>query len=42
MGGASAPLAPETSVSGLRKVIAGLRRQDSGKFLSYDGSTIPW
>jgi NAD(P)-dependent dehydrogenase (short-subunit alcohol dehydrogenase family) len=42
MGGAGAPLAPETSVSGLRKVIAGLRRQDSGKFLSYDGSPIPW
>jgi NAD(P)-dependent dehydrogenase (short-subunit alcohol dehydrogenase family) len=42
MGGAGAPLAPETSVAGLRKVIAGLRRQDSGKFLSYDGSPIPW
>jgi NAD(P)-dependent dehydrogenase (short-subunit alcohol dehydrogenase family) len=42
MGGQQAPLAPETSVQGLRKVIAGLERADSGKFLSYDGSEIPW
>jgi NAD(P)-dependent dehydrogenase (short-subunit alcohol dehydrogenase family) len=42
MGGESAPLAPETSVRGLRKVLAGLRREDSGSFFSYDGSTIPW
>jgi NAD(P)-dependent dehydrogenase (short-subunit alcohol dehydrogenase family) len=42
MGGASAPLAPETSVRGLRRVIAGLRREDSGKFLAYDGSAIAW
>ena len=42
MGGKGAPLAPETSVRGLRKVIAGLKPADSGKFLSYDGSSIPW
>jgi NAD(P)-dependent dehydrogenase (short-subunit alcohol dehydrogenase family) len=42
MGGQSAPLTPETSVRGLRKVIAGLRCEDSGKFLSHDGSSIPW
>jgi NAD(P)-dependent dehydrogenase (short-subunit alcohol dehydrogenase family) len=42
MGGENAPLTPETSVRGLRKVIAGLRREDSGSFFSYDGSTIPW
>ena len=42
MGGESAPLTPETSVRGLRKVIGGLKREDSGKFFSYDGSTIPW
>jgi NAD(P)-dependent dehydrogenase (short-subunit alcohol dehydrogenase family) len=42
MGGDGAPLAPETSVAGLRKVIAGLKRADSGKFLSHDGSPIPW
>jgi hypothetical protein len=42
MGGASAPLAPETSVADLRNVIAGLKQRDSGKFLSHDGSPIPW
>jgi NAD(P)-dependent dehydrogenase (short-subunit alcohol dehydrogenase family) len=42
MGGKQAPLAPDTSVQGLREVIAGLKRADSGKFLSYDGSEIPW
>jgi NAD(P)-dependent dehydrogenase (short-subunit alcohol dehydrogenase family) len=42
MGGASAPLAPETSVANLRQVIAGLKQRDSGKFLSHDGSPIPW
>ena len=42
MGGAGAPLSPETSVGGLRKVIAGLKASDSGKFFSHDGSTIPW
>jgi NAD(P)-dependent dehydrogenase (short-subunit alcohol dehydrogenase family) len=42
MGGASAPLSAEASVRGLRKVIAGLRREDSGRFLAYDGSSIPW
>ncbi len=42
MGGASAPLAQEASVAGLRTVIAGLKQSDSGKFLSHDGSPIPW
>jgi len=42
MGGEGAPLAPETSVRGLRKVIAGLKPADSGKFFSHDGSSIPW
>jgi NAD(P)-dependent dehydrogenase (short-subunit alcohol dehydrogenase family) len=42
MGGESAPLTPEASVRGLRKVLEGLRREDSGSFLSYDGTTIPW
>lgn len=42
MGGESAPLAPQTSVRGLCKVLGGLRRDDSGKFLSHDGSEIPW
>jgi NAD(P)-dependent dehydrogenase (short-subunit alcohol dehydrogenase family) len=42
MGGASAPLAPEASVAGLRKLIAALKQNDSGRFLSHDGSPIPW
>ena len=42
MGGAGAPLSPEASVQGLRKVISSLSAADSGKFLSYDGSEIPW
>ena len=42
MGGPSAALTPETSVRGLRKVLGGLRKEDSGKFMSYDGSSIPW
>lgn len=42
MGGAGAPLSPQTSVAGLRKVIAGLKGSDSGRFFSYDGSAIPW
>ena len=42
MGGEQAPLSPEKSVQGLRSVIAGLKKSDSGKFLSHDGSQIPW
>jgi len=42
MGGSGAPLGAETSVAGLRKVIAGLTPSDSGKFFSHDGSPIPW
>ena len=42
MGGTGAPLSPQTSVDGLRKVIAGLKPADSGKFFSHDGSSIPW
>ena len=42
MGGAGAPLSAQTSVAGLRKVIERLRPADSGRFLSHDGSSIPW
>ena len=42
MGGASAPLAPQDSVRGLRAVLDKLRPEDSGKFLGHDGSVIPW
>jgi len=42
MGGKGAPLTPEPSIKGLRKVIAGLTLKKSGKFFSYDGSEIEW
>src|SRR5688572_32128762 len=42
MGGAGAPLSAEASVRGLRKVMERLTPRDSGRFLSYDGSEIPW
>jgi NAD(P)-dependent dehydrogenase (short-subunit alcohol dehydrogenase family) len=42
MGGENAPLAPEQSVQGLRKVIGKLTLKESGKFLSHDGTEIPW
>jgi NAD(P)-dependent dehydrogenase (short-subunit alcohol dehydrogenase family) len=42
MGGSSAPLTPQQSVAGLRKVIERLGPQDSGEFFSYDGSQISW
>jgi len=42
MGGKGAPLEPAESVRGLRKVIAGLRPSDSGRFLNHDGAPIPW
>jgi NAD(P)-dependent dehydrogenase (short-subunit alcohol dehydrogenase family) len=42
MGGQGAPLTPEDSVRGLRKVLGGLRPEDSGGFFSYDGARISW
>lgn len=42
MGGPDAPLDVDTSIRGMKKVIDGLRPQDSGEFLSWDGSRLPW
>ena len=42
MGGAQAPTPPEESIAGLRRVIAGLTREQSGSFLDYQGNEIPW
>ena len=42
MGGESAPLEPEESVAGMRRVIEDLGPDQSGRFFSYDGSEIPW
>lgn len=42
MGGESAPLSPEDSVAGMRRVIQGLGRDQSGGFFAYNGAEIPW
>src|SRR6266850_11479 len=42
MGGPHANLDVATSVKGLRRVIAGLKRDDTGRFLSYDGQELSW
>jgi NAD(P)-dependent dehydrogenase (short-subunit alcohol dehydrogenase family) len=42
MGGPGAAIDPKTSVSGMRKTIAGLTRDRSGSFLNYDGQELPW
>lgn len=42
MGGQGADITVETSVSGLKQVIDGATLKDTGKFLNYDGSEIPW
>jgi NAD(P)-dependent dehydrogenase (short-subunit alcohol dehydrogenase family) len=42
MGGPGADIDVDTSVRGMKKVIDGLTPADSGKFLVYDGSTLPW
>lgn len=42
MGGANAPVTPEQSISGMRRVIEGLRQEDSGEFFDYQGQRVPW
>jgi NAD(P)-dependent dehydrogenase (short-subunit alcohol dehydrogenase family) len=42
MGGPNAPLAPAESAASLVKVFDGLKAESSGKFLSFDGSALPW
>lgn len=42
MGGPNAPTRPWESVQGLRRVLEGLKASDSGRFLAYDGSEVPW
>jgi NAD(P)-dependent dehydrogenase (short-subunit alcohol dehydrogenase family) len=42
MGGPHANLDVATSVKGLRRVIAGLKRDDSGRFLNYEGQELSW
>jgi len=42
MGGPQAPLSPQESIAGMRKVLAGNPREISGKFLGHDGAVRPW
>lgn len=42
MGGPSAVIDPPESVAGMRRVIAGLKPADSGRFFDYDGTEMPW
>ena len=42
MGGPSATLSPEESVTGMRAVISGLTAEHNGRYLGYDGSEVAW
>ena len=42
MGGANAPVTPEESISGMRRVIERLGPEDSGEFFDYQGQRVPW
>ncbi len=42
MGGPGAAIDAETSVAGMRRVIAGLGAADSGRFLDYEGAVVAW
>jgi NAD(P)-dependent dehydrogenase (short-subunit alcohol dehydrogenase family) len=42
MGGSKAPLPVERSVRGLRKVIEEATPADSGTFIRYEGTRVPW
>jgi len=42
MSSKNADLSPEESVSNMRRVIAGLKPENSGQFFNYDGQIIPW
>jgi NAD(P)-dependent dehydrogenase (short-subunit alcohol dehydrogenase family) len=42
MGGPNAVLEIPDSVRGIQSVVAGLRREDSGRFMDYTGTDVPW
>ncbi len=42
MGGSQADISTDESVTGMRKIIAGLTLEQSGSFLGYDGAVWPW
>jgi NAD(P)-dependent dehydrogenase (short-subunit alcohol dehydrogenase family) len=42
MGGASAPLEATQSIAGMRQTIAAFSLEQSGSFVKYDGTPLPW
>lgn len=42
MGGPGALISAEQSVTGMRRVLDGLKPEDSGKFYAFDGQIVPW
>ncbi|MBX7145695.1 MAG: SDR family oxidoreductase [Alphaproteobacteria bacterium] len=42
MGGQNAPLTVNESVTAIRRTIDTIKPQDTGSFLNYDGSKLPW
>jgi NAD(P)-dependent dehydrogenase (short-subunit alcohol dehydrogenase family) len=42
MGGPNALISPEVSAKGLVNVIVNAQREQSGQFINFDGSIIPW
>lgn len=42
MGGSGAMLEPEFSIASVLKVLLGATKEDTGKFLRYDGKSLPW
>jgi NAD(P)-dependent dehydrogenase (short-subunit alcohol dehydrogenase family) len=42
MGGPDAQLTPEQSITGMRKVIDGLKPADNGNSWNYDGKNVAW
>jgi NAD(P)-dependent dehydrogenase (short-subunit alcohol dehydrogenase family) len=42
MGGPDADLTPEQSIAGMRRVIDGLKPEDTGRFFRHDGATVAW
>jgi NAD(P)-dependent dehydrogenase (short-subunit alcohol dehydrogenase family) len=42
IGGPHAPIRPQHSVAGLRRVIGGLSKDKSGRFWQWDGEELPW
>jgi NAD(P)-dependent dehydrogenase (short-subunit alcohol dehydrogenase family) len=42
MGGPNAMIDTTTSISGMRKVLSRVTQNDSGRFISYDGTEIAW